>query len=495
MFLKNEPVSPAELSTIISKFNNAKSTARRKNFQKRIDYYFDKQLTYLSNALTKQFKNPKKLNLQPEFDNITSLIIDDLSVIYTQEPIRKILNGKPSDEKIYNQIIQDGKLNLIMAEANKMAKLCKTVMIKVVWRDNKIQFDIITPNLFEPIQDPNDITKAIGFVYISIIDDQNENLLNKDDTTTDKDPFLNASINYNYWSINKNIIFKPARNKSVQIEEIKSNKENLNPYKILPVVMIYDGIAISDFFIEGGDDLINTNEIINVKITELNYLTKMQSFSIPVRKGADNAGQEIFLDPSQIIDIPADSDIHKGQDFKFVSPEAKIKELEDSIDKKKRRIAIKYKLDPDLLIDSAQKSSAQAMQLKALQRSGLIAKDRPFYRNYEQDLFNVIRTIFNYHSESEKISESAILQVDFIESEIPMTISERDQHNLLMFNNGLMSRERWVMSENPDIQTEEEARKLLDEISAQRKADIDFLENNTSTDDEPDDDNEDQSQE
>jgi hypothetical protein len=463
MFLSKEPENAGDLKILISKFSNSKSELRRKDMQKRIDYYYDKQLSYLDDNLKKQFKKPDNLKLQKEFDNVTSLIIDELAVIYAQEPIRKIINGTDKDQELYERIITEGKLNLILAEANKMSKLCKTVLIRVVWRNDKIQFDIITPNIFEVIQDQNDPTTAIGFVYASIIDITNQNYLNKDDTFIDRDPFDNTNIIYFYWSDKKNIIFKKLSRGDIQIQEVVTNIDNVNPYQKLPFVTIHDGIPISDYFIEGGDDLINTNEIINIKLTEANFLTKMQSFSIPVRKGADNAGSTITLDPSMIIDIPADSDVHKGQDFKFVSPEAKLREIEESIDRKKRNLAIKYKLDPDLLIQSADKASAQSMQLRSLQKAILITQDRPFYRNYEQQLFNIIRIVHNYHS-AEKISDKAELKVDFIESETPMTINERDQHNLLLFNNGIISKARWMMDENPDIQSEDEANQLLIEI-------------------------------
>jgi len=85
---------------------------------------------------------------------------------------------------------------------------------------------------------------------------------------------------------------------------------------------------------------------INVKLTELNQLIKMQAFSIPVIIGEPPAGS-LTIDPSNWISIPLAGSIDKGQpDFKFVSPDPKIADVIEAIADGVARIADAWGVNP-----------------------------------------------------------------------------------------------------------------------------------------------------
>ena len=58
------------------------SILRRQDMQKRLDYFHDKQDSYLEQALYTQFEYPDRLKLQREFFNVTNLMINELAVLY-----------------------------------------------------------------------------------------------------------------------------------------------------------------------------------------------------------------------------------------------------------------------------------------------------------------------------------------------------------------------------------------------------------------------------
>jgi len=463
-------------------------TERRQRMQKRLDYYFgDKQVEYLDNVLSEQFIYPDRLKLQKEISNITEMIINEAAVLYNEEPYRELIAADEKyniekDSEIYSKLIDESKINSVMKTAQRLTKLCKTVLVRPAWRDEHIEYDIYTPNMFDVLQDPTNRTKAMAIVYSSTFDFE---LLQTAETMLNEDSFQTEKAVFFYWSLNEHFIFTASFNSAKQkwIAELMSqegNPENINPYGVLPFVVLRDGITVDSFFLQGGDELINTNEISNVKLTEKNNLTKMQSFSIPVRKGAQNAGSFI-LDPSMTIDLPPDDDLAKGSDFKFVSPDPKIKDVSDDIDSRIRRIAIKYNLNPERFSSSAQKSSADALQLRAFDQAKQIKADKPDWRGFEKELFGITRIVQNYHEGSNKINETVELFIDYQDVEVPMTAAERDNHNLMMVENDIMSRAEWIMDENPDIRSIDEALRRLKENKEMKREELatkqeDFIE-------------------
>ena len=467
MYFKSLPRSESEFLSLVTQFNNVSSTNRRSEISKRIDYYEDKQIEYTKDILTKTFSKPEKMKLQVEFDNITKNIVDELAVIYKKNPIRKIINGSKKDEEIYEKILKTSKINTVLKQVNAYSKLCKNVIVKVVWRNEQIELDIISSDLYDIVQNINDSTKADAIVYINYIDLDNERQINKFDKEINKDFYSKSNVVYYYWDNYNVFLFTKGLDPKIKLIVNEDNIDNINPYGVIPMLDFRDSYPVKGYWIEGGDDIINTNEIINQKLTELNFLTKQQSFSQAVRKGGNTGDSLIICDPSTIIDIPADDDISKGKDFFYVTPDAKIKELQDNITDKKRKIAINYNLNSDTLIQSAEKESGLAQVMKAIQRNEFITKDRPLYLEYEKQLFDIIRIVYNYHS-NQKISETAELIIDFAESEIPMTIQELDAHNITLYQNGLLSKTQWLMQLNQDIQNEDEAKEILKKINEER---------------------------
>ena len=463
----------------VARLRTDNSRIRRQAMKKRLDYYYGKQLNYLDELLSTQFKNPERLKLQKEFLNITQLIIDELAVLYSQPPKRELIDiGDKSDatdklQAAYQEVISCGRLDSTMALANKLSKLCKTVLVRPVWRDEKIEFDIYTPNMFDVIQDPSNPTKALAIIYCNQVDYEITKQINNDDKRISQDPFALPNTIYYVWTKEKHFGFtytmSPANEIKITLEQNDGNKDNINPYKMLPFVCIYDGIPLDNFFVEGGDDLINSNEINNVKLVEKNHLTKMQSFSIPVRKGADNTKDEMILDPSMLVDIPADDDVRKGSDFYFVSPDAKIQEIDDDIQSRLTRLATKHKLNPEMFKASGNRSSADSLQMQAYYLGKVISADKPVYAYFEKELFEVMRTVYNYHAKSDKLPEEANLFIDYKDIEVPSTVEQEDAHNLIMHQNGLMSKADWLMKENPDIRDADQAEEKLAEIDEEAR--------------------------
>lgn len=471
MFFKNDIESKQLAMQAVNRLRSNNSKLRRQSMKKRLDYYYGKQLTYLDELIKDQFKFPDRLKLQKEFLNITEMIVNELAVLYSMPPKRELQNESEEMNKFYSDLIHEGSLDQVMAMANRLTKLCKTILVRPVWRDEKIEFDILTPNMFDVIQDPSNPTKALGIVYVSEIDFTDTKPINNDDKTTSEDSFDQNNTIFYVWTKDKHFSFSYSIDQKgmaiIDLKKNQNNEDNTNPYGVLPFVCLYDGLPVDNFFVEGGDDLINANEISNIKLTEKNYLTKMQSFSQLVRKGADNTKDAMNMDPSMILDIPADDDIHKGIDIKFINPEAKIQELEDDIHSRLTRIAIKHKLNPEMFIASGDRSSADSLQMQAYYLGKVINADKPLWAYFERELYKLTAIINNYEN-SMQLPVEADFFIDYKDVEVPSTIEQDDAHNLIMFQNGLISKADWLMRENPDVKSKEQAEEMVEEIQEEK---------------------------
>lgn len=465
----------AQANTALAWFDKPVGKKRRQRFQKRIDYYYGNQEKYLDEDIKSNFKYPDRIKLQKEFKDITRFITDELAILYNDAPSRKIMGGSEKDlekdSETMAEIWEKSQINLVLKTVNQLTKLCKTVAVKVSWREERIQYDIYTPNIFDVVPDRLDGTKADALIYADIVDSDNDsNYINNDNPNTSRDKFDDTDAVFYYWDKERFIQFKRSGNnkKIADVASFADNPDYVNPYNELPFVFFREGYPTDNFYIQGGDDLINANSIINQKETEKNYLTKMQSFSQLVRKGAPESAPNVIGDPSMVFDIPADSDIHRNNDVKYITPEARIEELRNDIREKKRDVAINHKLDPDIFEVSRQRSSAESLQMQNANQARIINGDKPFYSLYEQELFEKTRVVYNTHNPG-GISENCYLSIDYGDVEKIMTVEEEDAHNIVMVNNGLMSKVDWVMAVNSDITSREEAIERLKKIDEENR--------------------------
>jgi hypothetical protein len=454
---------------------HASNVERRENIHRRIDYMNGIQLPYLEKLISKQFSDPSRLRLQLEYFNLTEMIISELATLYSESPSRELVDATETDQKIYEEIVETSQINTVMSTVNKFSKLCKTVAVMPVFRDGALELDILTPDMFDVVQDPINPTRANAIIYTLSSHDTNP-LLNVNGWGTGNqgnqfDPMQLIGQVYVYWDKSKSVVFSYDIRNNQYIPKIKmqhGNENNINPFGVLPTVFIRDRFPVDQFFIEGGDDLINANEILNVKLTELNYLTKMQAFSQPVAKGADD--KLVFRsDPSTLITIPADTDILSGSDFKFVSPDARINEMIADIENRLRRTAIRYKLPAEMFSVSGSKSSGFSIEMQNLQLSKAVKGDKPMYAHFENQLFNLMRLVWNYNNPGRKISDSAKVRIDYAELETPVSQAEEDAHFSVLLSNNIISRTRWAMEINPDLETVEKAKEYLALIDDERR--------------------------
>jgi len=276
----------------------AATQSRKTETAKRLNLYHDAQLERLEEQLNQLFSDPDsmiKVTL-----NIVKKVINNLAQVYREPPVRTLEGGTDKDQQLYSEILEQCSFDVKMKQASRYCKLLKTILLRPVFRNNRLDLDILTGNLLDIVcgDSPEILEKVLVTNY----------------GTSEKI----EDVTYSLWT--------PETWTRL---DYRGNilEQEANPYKILPFLPIFDFPPPSSaFWLPGGDDLISLQEAINIKITDLVYLIQQQSFGVGYIKGSQT-GATLKVDPGSLAEIPENGEIG------FVSQKAEIEQVVAAIDK------------------------------------------------------------------------------------------------------------------------------------------------------------------
>lgn len=403
----------------------AQSTKPRKDEAAlRLAFYHDQQISELLKDLAKQFRQPEKFQLF--FINVVKKITNRLAMVYRQPPKREAVDGTERDQQIFSQIWENSLINVKLKKVNRYTKLLKTVMVRVAWRNDSIQYDILTPNILD--------------VIYEVPEDPQEILITKLSQT--KRP---EDTTYSYWSALEHFILDARGN----LLPNPDNTENINPYGLLPFISFFDCDPESDFFLSGGDDLITAQKALNLKCVDLLRNIQLQAWGQPWAKGLGVTKLE--FGPETAISLPKDGD------FGYAQPQAVIGEVVKAIDYFIKQIAITNSLPSTVFSTEVVSESGIAKWFDTLDLSEARQDDIELYRVYEAKIFETTKRVWNYHNPDNPISESASLSIDFADIALPQSETERLHTAEKKIDMGVWSVVDALMSENPDLKDRKQA--------------------------------------
>lgn len=411
----------------------------KKQTAKKLDYYYDNQKPYIDELLDECFIDNEQLSLKPQFVNITRAIVDEISMVYRAGAKRTIIgrNGKKVPKEaaaLWAQLRKESKYDSVMKSVNRMVNLTKTVLVKPSvalerGRAPRLSLAILTPDMFDIIPDPNNPTEAEAIFYPKPMAG-NENFA----TSLSNDS--NRDVIYHIWSDS----FYIRMTSGGEIIRDEANPDGINPYGIMPFARFTAEIPLFDYFVPGGDDLISAQESVNIDLIQLEYLLKMQSFSVPVLKGYEGENR-IVVSPGRPIVIPADEPGASGAEFDFKSPEPHIREFLEAIEAGIRRIARSYGVSPESFTLTGAPKSGFALLMENYRLIEARENEVPFYEQAEERLFEIIKRIYNYETgfsnELVPLPDDATVSVAIKDISLPKSTSERLAEAEFMLKNKL----------------------------------------------------------
>jgi hypothetical protein len=465
---------------------------RRYVTQIALDFYTGRQDSYVWFDLKKQFRNPDKQQIVPY--NITKEIIDETSILYREEPEYRVKdkNGKvlEKDTKLWKKIRKDGRYQMLCQQLDAMTKLLGTVLVQIKFVDpdtgdlvneNKpgiIQFDIVyggfytvnwtaspyyineltfnfsteTRNKYNDYMFGGVTPKSSGLSVATIPTDTTQ--VGPRQRRVEKQQEL-GKINNIFWD---------ARKHKVQDED-GNYYEGQNPYGCIPAIPFFNQDPGHRFFLPINEPLIYANHALNMRLSDLNHVTKYQSFGQAVVKGIERPlnnrlgrpiddyghrsgtrtfgfgqGQDVGptgLDRNHFngfgyyndgnadanmngYSVGPDTIISVGEtgDFKFEHPKANIQGLVSAIYTMMDMTRMNYGLSAKHTQKNP--SSGTAIQFEKL---GVVEQNRRralFFKEREQQLFKIVAKLWNVHhdkSPEDTFSEDCELDIYYVEPE------------------------------------------------------------------------------
>jgi len=406
------------------------------------------------------------LNMSVKVLNIVPRVVDKLAFVYKNSP-QRMLNGDKQSEVIdgevkpienkdddrFQELLKKSTIEKKQGAWNALGKLFNTVLVQPVWIEDEkdksksyMDFLIHAPAWCAVETSKKDWLKAKSFRYnawLKIADGQLEEQVTV------------------YWSDTEHYVIDSGDNK----KGLENNPDKKNPYGILPAVILRfrDGI---DFWGEGMWDLVNANQEICEQVTNLCYVAKTQAH-----------GQMVILDPSGSIEgnilTGVDHPIHisnfeNGQspDVKYINANAALKPVQDLIDWQIKTAQMLKGLSPQQYsLDSSIASGASKM-VDATEIEEIRKNDMNVITMFESDLFDVMRTVYNYHNQSNQISKDAKFSVKFPEPKINETQNDKNARMKFDLDNHLTSILRLIKEKNPGM-SDDDAQKEFDRIIAE----------------------------
>jgi len=452
---------------------------------------------------------------------LTSVIINDMALVYREIPVRKIAGGSNVEKNnaLMSQIINDTNYDNVWRETEKMVYLTGSPLLTVHWTEADTSKPVAqqfgrgetmpgkSPGIF--MRNPNTgPVEAEGVLDVDLVtcDSFDVRVKNSDMAALvypvtpgsftgfkgqQIDPTQESVVVY--WDEKTH---KRVRNKS---KSDLTEFDGPNPYGIIPAIAVHRSPPYRYFFQPIDEPLIYMNMNVNVSATQLGFVTRYQTHSQPVQEGGqpfaayqasvgnqtpvDDLGQAndaikpqaravdrgpsqdreirksggLIVAPDQMMDIP------EGTEFKYVTPEPHTEELIKTIEAEIRWLAATHGLNPDYytkMVFSGQ--PATNMFLSNLKATDNAKQNRMLFAKAEKNLFEIIKRVWNaHHGPGEQFDEDCYLEITYKDYQYPMEPGEKFNNLINKYKEGFLSPIDVIMELEPHLTREEAEERFM----------------------------------
>ncbi len=374
--------------------------------QKALDYY---------NGRTEKYTR-KYFNFMHQVPianvNITKRVIDRTSLVYMVEPKRVYSNPDILDFMYYK--------HQKMQRAERYTNLLDSILVKVTWRNERLEYDIVHD--FEPMFG-DDPLHPIGYTYPLSI----------------KSEVLDASPElFQYWDMEHQFVF----DKNGKVMPDIDNPEHINFYGDLPFVELFrEGRPEYAYFdTDPATDLVDTNTLINVAETNKAANIHFQSFGYAFVNGSEVDQDTLEMGQDRLTYLGVDGTMS------IVAPPNSIPALTEGIKESYKMLAQNYHL-PTSFADGSTAESGVALRLRNQELQDDRKSDINKYKDYEYKICEVEKLIL-LHETGQDYGE--LEMVDFNETAEVLSTKEQLEKWEWMLGKGLIDEADILMQMNPD---------------------------------------------
>lgn len=406
-------------------------TARKGEAARKLAYFHDEQVPFIQEMLSRKHNEPERFD--PVFLNIVKKVIKALAMVYLQDAVRAV-DGSDQDKAIYAEIETTAALPVKMKLANRYSRLCGNVMLRPVWRDGRMELDVLTPDTLNVIigSTPEDVLAVM--------------------VTFHAESGRVDEIEYDLWTA-----------EAYQRLDYSGNvlKAEPNPYGVIPVVSVFSHAPTESYWQPGANDLVVIQDAINHRLVNTLFTQDLQGFGVPFIKGTEST-EEIHLGAGSMLYLP-----EKGE-IGFAAPNAPTADNLAVIEFLMKHAAVTNGLPAATMNSDPTKESGVSKIVGNAELEEQRRDDIALFAQYEQQLFQVFRTVWNVHNPHRKMSVAATLRVNFYDPKPSVSGYEQAKEWRELTDMGLISPVDILIERDPDL-TREEAKARLLEIRAEIK--------------------------
>lgn len=387
------------------------SSARKQRADKWIKFYSDQQSEETLGLIGRRWSSPKDFRVFQV--NIVKKVVNKRANLYRLQP-RRTFDGfdQEAGDALYRAINAD----VILKRASRLTKLLKTCALQVGWNGTRATLAIVTPAILDVIaSDPENPERIIV----------THRAARAADTT------------YSDWTATS---FFRRDYRGVPLL-VPGNPGSVNPYGILPFVPLFDRYPDDQFWIPGGDDLIEAQEAVNVALSNLWRAVEMQAHGQPWATGIST--NDMRVGPERVIALP------ENGSFGYAAPNAPIEDILAAIEFLMRQTAAANDVSADIFDLDRSSESGAAKHLEQIDLKEARLDDISLWRTYEARLWELLKTVINTHTPG-AIPDNAAMSVDFAELQDPISETERLTNARTRIELGAWSPVDLLRSENPD---------------------------------------------
>lgn len=426
---------------------------RRAQATRALDYYNNQQKPYLLDAIKALY--PKEKDVMSNYAYtfpFTRNLINDMAIAFqeTAEIIPDTDNQNILDT--WADVVSKSKLHATLLLTDRMVELFGKVGVSPRWHTDKkyIVLDIITPDRTVVEQDPQDHTRAIAVRYIS---------------GETRNTAKGEVVTWTRWT--DDVYQEVEINSGGEI--VKVIREETNFYGEIPIAWFTNSLELDEFWHDMGYPIVETNEIVNLHMTNLRLAMDYQTNSLLVTVGLPES-QSIPVGVTQRLNIPAHSLSGEAQNYRaeYITPSPALDTVWKLVNELMLAVAKQYGLSAQSVNRDAS-SFSSGYQLK-LSKQDIVNRNkqkRELYRQSIKDLCRYMMACYTYYSPTFNFGDTAV-KIDFADITFESNPLETAQLNAMELSNGTTSEVQIIMDRNPDL-TEEEAIALYQKYKEHRQ--------------------------
>lgn len=397
-------------------------------------YYQDRQIEDLLRLIGRSWAAESVKDFRPFFINIVRKIVNKRAMVYAAAPWREF---KGLDQDAGDALYRAMGANVILKKANRLTKLHKTTLLQVRWNEAREvpTLAVVTPNIADAVYDDPEDPERLIVTHPGT---------REQDTT------------YSDWTA-ETWVRRDWRGQAIPAQ---GNPDGINPYGILPFVPLFDSAPDDEFFVRGGDDLIEAQRAINVALTNLWRAIEWNSHGQAWMSGEgvnkDDPFDRTPFGPQTVLRLPA------GGEFGFAAPNTPVEEVLKAIEFLVKQTAVANDLAANVFELDPKAESGAAKHAESRDLIEARADDIDLWRVYETQIFEVVKRVVNTHRPG-TIPEGASVSVDFGELDEGTEEGARLDVYQRRIDMGIWSAVDALMADNPDIRSRQDALRIIQE--------------------------------